>query len=74
VTIEDDGCGIEPERLATMFEPLATSRDGGSGLGLGIARHIARAHGGDVSIESEPGRGTRARVRLPAASASRPAP
>jgi signal transduction histidine kinase len=74
VIIEDDGCGIEPERLATMFEPLATSRDGGSGLGLGIARHIARAHGGDVSIESEPGRGTRARVRLPAASASRPAP
>jgi signal transduction histidine kinase len=71
VTIEDDGCGIEPERLATLFEPLASSRDGGSGLGLAISRRIARAHGGEVSIESEPGRGTRARVRLPTESSSR---
>jgi signal transduction histidine kinase len=71
VTVEDNGCGIAPERLATMFEPLASSRDGGSGLGLVIARRIARAHDGEVSIESEPGCGTRARVRLPAAFASR---
>jgi signal transduction histidine kinase len=70
VTVEDDGCGIEPERLATLFEPLASSRAGGSGLGLAIARRIARAHGGDVSIESDPGRGTRTQVRLPATAES----
>jgi signal transduction histidine kinase len=68
VSVEDDGCGIEPERLATLFEPMASSRAGGSGLGLAIARRIARAHGGEITIASEPGCGTRARVRLPALS------
>jgi signal transduction histidine kinase len=69
--VRDTGVGIAPEHLARVFERFyradaARARDpGGSGLGLPIARWIARQHGGDVSLASEPGRGTTATVRLP---------
>jgi len=71
VLVSDTGHGIAPEHQARLFERFyrvdkSRSRNtGGAGLGLGIARTIARAHGGDVKIESEPGKGTRVGVTLP---------
>jgi signal transduction histidine kinase len=66
-TIRDTGVGIPPERLAHVFEPFFTTRSDGTGLGLAIVRGIAAAHRGDVALESVPGVGTTARVRIPAA-------
>jgi signal transduction histidine kinase len=80
VRISDTGIGISPEALATVFEPFrrgdaTTSRDKpGTGLGLAISRHLAELHGGSLDLDSEPGRGTTATLRLPIAGpgAARP--
>jgi len=68
VIVADTGTGIPTEILSRVFEPFFTTRasSGGTGLGLAIARRIAREHGGSIRLESEPGRGTRAIVALPA--------
>jgi signal transduction histidine kinase len=65
VSIQDTGKGIEPEDLDRIFEPFFSSRPEGTGLGLPIARRIAQAHGGDLSVESRGGTGTTVTVRLP---------
>ena len=71
ITVDDDGPGIPPERHEDVFRPfvrLDESRNvdtGGSGLGLTIARDIARSHGGDVSLGTSPLGGLRVVVRLP---------
>lgn len=72
VTVDDDGPGIPEAMREEVFKPFvrldeARNQDeGGSGLGLAIARDIARAHGGDISLEDSPLGGLRATVRLPA--------
>jgi signal transduction histidine kinase len=68
VEIADDGCGIRPEDLPHVFEPFFTTKPvgQGTGLGLAVAYGTVRDHGGTLAIESELGRGTRVRVRLPA--------
>lgn len=72
VLVTDTGVGILPEALPRVFDRFyradpARGRDpGGSGLGLPIARWIVEQHGGTIALESEPGRGTTVRVRLPA--------
>jgi signal transduction histidine kinase len=68
VAVADTGPGIPAEVLARAFEPFFTTRgaSGGTGLGLAIARRIARDHGGSIALESDPGKGTRAVVELPA--------
>src|SRR5262249_32511297 len=66
-TITDDGSGITADAIGRVLDPFFTTRPGGTGLGLPIARQIAVAHGGDLSITSEPGAGTTVSVRLPAA-------
>lgn len=71
ITIEDDGPGIAEERLEEVFEPfvrLEASRSnttGGSGLGLTLARAVAREHGGDVTLTNRPKGGLCAAFRLP---------
>jgi signal transduction histidine kinase len=65
LTVADTGPGIPPEVLARVFDPYFTTKRGGLGLGLTIARRIVDAHGGTIEVESQPGRGTRVRVRLP---------
>jgi signal transduction histidine kinase len=66
VTVRDTGSGIEPELLPHVFDRFAkgaTSR--GSGLGLAIARGLVEAHGGSISVESEPAQGSTFRFRIP---------
>ena len=56
--VADNGRGIDPALQPRLFEPFFTTRSDGTGLGLAIARGVARAHGGDIGIDSDPGRGT----------------
>jgi signal transduction histidine kinase len=63
--ITDTGCGISPADLKEVSRPFFTTRAGKVGLGAAIAKRIAQAYGGDLAYESEPGKGTTARVRLP---------
>jgi len=67
VSVTDDGVGIEPAILGRVFDPGFTTRGVGlgGGYGLAIAYRIAQAHGGSIEIESQPGKGTTARVLLP---------
>jgi len=65
VTVDDDGPGIPRERRESVFRPFETDADGGTGLGLTIARDIVRAHGGEIFLEDSPMGGLRARIRLP---------
>jgi len=72
VTIEDRGAGIPAEVLARIGEPFFTTKQPGHGMGLGVflARAFVESRGGALVIESSPGAGTRARVRLPAEPAA----
>ncbi len=65
VRVEDKGAGIPPETLKTIFEPFFTTKPGGTGLGLYISHDIVKRHGGSLSVQSEPGRGTTFTVELP---------
>jgi two-component system NtrC family sensor kinase len=67
VEIEDNGCGITPENLARIFEPFFTTRPvgKGAGLGLSIAYDIVKKHGGEISVESEVGKGSTFRIMIP---------
>lgn len=67
LAVSDSGHGMSPEELRRAFEPFYTTKtaDRGTGLGLVIVEHIVRAHGGQLSAESTPERGTTVRVRLP---------
>jgi signal transduction histidine kinase len=65
LSVRDTGCGIPADRLARIWEPYVTYKAGGTGLGLAIARQTVLAHNGEVTAESEPGRGTVVRFILP---------
>ena len=65
LSIEDNGTGISPEHMGSLFEPYRTTKQSGSGLGLLIVRRVVREHGGEIEIQSEPGAGTRILVHLP---------
>ncbi len=77
--VEDTGIGIDLVNLDRIFDPFwqveqsATRRFDGTGLGLGVARELARLLGGDITVESEVGRGSTFTVWLPVTAAqSRP--
>lgn len=75
LTVRDTGRGLSPEGLAHAFEPgystkVEKGRARGLGLGLFVAYHTVRAHGGDLSLVSQEGSGTMVTVRLPAFSPS----
>ena len=67
VCIADTGHGMSAEAQAQLFTPFASSRDGGSGMGLGLAisQAIVTKHGGRIQVESEPGVGSQFTVYLP---------
>jgi nitrogen fixation/metabolism regulation signal transduction histidine kinase len=64
VEVADDGAGIAADVLPRIFEPHFSTRTSGSGLGLAITRRMVESWGGEVTIESEKGRGTTVRVVL----------
>jgi len=70
VDISDTGTGIGKEELGRIFDPYFTTRPSGTGLGLPIAQRIVEAHGGEILVSSEPGRGTVFSVLLPRREAS----
>jgi signal transduction histidine kinase len=69
VVVRDNGCGIHAADLERVFEPFFTTKEPGKGTGLGlaIAHNLLMELGGSIRLESEPGKGTTARLELPAA-------
>jgi signal transduction histidine kinase len=65
--VSDTGVGIPPENLPRIFDAYFTTKKGGTGLGLPTTRRIIEEHGGHITVQSEPGRGTSFRVELPLA-------
>jgi signal transduction histidine kinase len=65
LSFEDTGKGISAEQMGKLFQPFATTRSTGTGLGLLIVRRIIREHGGEIDIESRVGLGTRVSLWLP---------
>lgn len=67
IDIADTGTGIAPEHLAPIFQPFFTTKTVGRGTGLGLAivQETVRAHGGQITVESEPGKGSRFTISLP---------
>jgi two-component system, sporulation sensor kinase E len=65
VSFIDTGQGISAEQIGRIFEPYYTTKQDGSGLGLMIVQRIVREHGGTIEIESDAGRGTTFRIKLP---------
>jgi signal transduction histidine kinase len=65
VTIQDSGEGIPPEVQHRIFNPFFTTKEQGTGLGLAITQRIIEGHGGRISFESRPGKGTQFIIRLP---------
>jgi two-component system NtrC family sensor kinase len=68
IEFTDTGPGIPPERLSKIFDPFFTTKEKGTGLGLSVVYGIVERHGGTVSVESEPGKGTTFTIRLPVAA------
>ena len=69
ITVADDGPGLTEEQAAHVFDRFwradSARSSSGTGVGLSIVRAIARAHGGEASVESRPGEGCRFTVRIP---------
>lgn len=65
LSIADNGSGMSPEEMGTMFEPFKTSKSEGTGLGMLIVRRILREHGGELEVESEEQVGTKVTLSLP---------
>jgi len=70
ITVSDRGCGIAPEHMNAVFDPFFTTkkRGEGTGLGLSIAASIVRNHGGQINLDSTPGRGTQVIILWPDAT------
>ncbi len=69
VSVSDTGQGMTPEAVTSAFEPYFSTKDAGLGLGLALTRKIVSDHGGSIALESVPGGGTTARIRLPLVAA-----
>jgi signal transduction histidine kinase len=69
IVIADDGIGFEAKFAENVFKPfqrlLGRQEYEGTGMGLAICQKIAQRHGGEISVQSEPGKGASFRVRLP---------
>ena len=72
ISVEDQGIGISDREVKRIFEPFFRSREvidaqiHGNGLGLSLVKEIVDAHGGTISVDSRPGRGTKVTLEIPA--------
>jgi len=73
VEVRDSGRGLDAEALARLFQPFFTTKPKGMGLGLSISRTIVEAHGGTLSAQSAPGKGSTFRIELPPRPPPQPA-
>ncbi len=71
VVVRDNGCGIAEDKIAKIFNPFYTTKNNGTGLGMGIAKKVMDAHNGRIEVQSKPGTGTEFRLTLPLADAMR---
>jgi signal transduction histidine kinase len=74
IQVQDNGNGIPAHQLTRIFEPLYTTKPGGTGLGLYIVQQIVAAHGGQVTVASGEGRGTTLTLTLPRIPEATPPP
>jgi two-component system, NtrC family, sensor histidine kinase HydH len=65
IDIEDTGNGIDPDVQEKIFELFVSTKDEGTGVGLAIVKQVVEGHGGQISVESQPGQGTTFSIRLP---------
>lgn len=71
ISVQDTGCGIPAEKLRQIFEPYFTTKkpdeqgQGGTGLGLSLAKDVMESHGGRIRVESQPGTGTTFTLKFP---------
>jgi PAS domain S-box-containing protein len=70
VIVEDNGPGVDAELLSRLFQPFASTKPGGIGMGLPISQSLARSMGGELAHEAVPGGGARFRLSLPAFQAT----
>jgi signal transduction histidine kinase len=69
IDVADDGCGIPPENIKNIFEPFFTTKGvKGTGLGLTVSYGIIKNYNGEITVDSEPGRGTTFTIQLPVVS------
>lgn len=71
IYIKDNGRGIHPEHYSRIFEPFYTTKKEGTGMGLSVCHQIVNDHGGDIRVESQPGRGSIFYVDLPILKSSK---
>jgi signal transduction histidine kinase len=65
LSVTDNGCGIPPENLSRIFEPLFTTKNFGVGLGLPLVKQIVEFHGGTIAVASAPDQGATFTITLP---------
>jgi len=64
LVVQDTGCGMKEEELKQIFSPFYTTKEKGTGLGMAVSQKIVDGHGGVLSADSEPGKGTRIAIQL----------
>ncbi|HET6979354.1 MAG TPA: ATP-binding protein [Pyrinomonadaceae bacterium] len=72
MTIKDTGVGMSPERIKQIFEPFNTTKSRGLGLGMPYAQKVIQQHGGHITVESQPGKGTQVKIDLPTDERNQP--
>lgn len=68
ISLQDNGTGMSESLQQKIFEPFFTTRSSGTGLGLAVVKAVVEGHGGELSIQSAPGKGSTARIMLPTAT------
>ncbi|RAI42663.1 two-component system sensor histidine kinase AtoS [Rhodoplanes roseus] len=74
IVVKDDGVGVDPENLDKVFDPFFSTKPSGTGLGLAMVHRIVDAHGGVITFDSAPGKGTVVEIRLPVVHREQPEP
>ena len=65
ISVTDTGCGIAQELLESIYDPFVTSKTRGAGLGLTMVHQVIMNHHGEISMSSQPNKGTIVTIRLP---------